>query len=436
MQQTQQCIDQTASGATTRGDPVNRDGNRVMAHATPFPPGALTGYRILDLCDEKGVLCTKIMADLGADVIKIEPPSGDRLRFQGPFYDNKADAEKSLCFWYFHANKRSVTLNLATSDGQALFRQLIKTADVLVETLSPGMLDAIGLGYTQLRGLHPGLIMTSITGFGSTGPYSAYQSSDLVALAMGGLMYLCGQPDGPPVPPGASQGAHLAALNGVTGTLIALWHRETTGEGQHVDVSMQAAVANTLETTHQTYDFNGEIRRRHGYRREGAAYILACQDGYIALLCASKLGWPPLVAWMQEEGCGDGVSDERLRDDLYRYEHDAEVYAALQAFFASKTKQDIYTEAQRRRLPLAPVNTPRDLVESPQLQARGFFVEVEHPELGATVVYPGAPYTLSKTPWQMRSRPPLLGEHNESIYGRELGLTHDHLRTLRAGGII
>lgn len=407
-----------------------------MTHATPFPPGALAGYRILDLCDAKGVLCTKIMADLGADVIKIEPPAGDPLRFQGPFYDNRTDAEKSLSFWYFHTNKRSVTLNLASADGQALFRKLSKTADVLVETLPSGTLDSIGLGYPQLCALKPGFIMTSITGFGSTGPYGAYQSSDLVALAMGGLLYLCGQPDGPPVPPGGLQGDHLAALNGVTGTLIALWHREMTGAGQHVDVSMQAAVANVLETTHQTYDFNGEIRRRHGHRREGAAYILPCQDGYIALLCASKLGWPQLLAWMQEEGCGDWVSDERLLDDLYRYEHDAEVYAALQAFFVSKTKQDIYAEAQRRRLPLAPVNTPGDLAESPQLQARGFFVEVEHPELSTSVVYPGAPYALSKTPWQMRSRPPLLGEHNESIYGHELGLTPDHLSTLRAGGII
>lgn len=405
-----------------------------MTQATSH--GALTGYRVLDLCDAKGALCTKMMADLGADVIKIEPPGGDGMRYQKPFYDDRPDSEKSLCFWYFHANKRGVTLNLETPDGQTLFRELVKTTDVLVETFSPGYLDGLGLGYAHLQTLHPGLIMTSITGFGSTGPYSAYNASDIVGLAMGGLMYLCGDPDGPPVPPGGWQGYHLAALNGLTGTMIALWHRDLTGEGQYIDVSMQAAVANTLETTHQSYDFNREIRGRHGHRREGAAYILPCQDGYIALLCASKLGWPQLVDWMQDEGCGDVVSDERLLDDIYRFEHDAEVHAALRAFFASKTKQEIYAEAQRRRMPLAPVNTARDLVESPQLQARGFYVDVEHPELNATIRYPGAPYRLSETPWKMGHRAPMLGEHNEAMYVYEFGLSRDDLSALRAGGII
>lgn len=407
-----------------------------MGQTNAVSPGPLTGYRVLDLCDAKGVLCTKIMADLGADVIKIEPPAGDAMRSHGPFYHDVPDLERSLCFWYFHTNKRSITLNLETPDGQHLLRKLVATADVLVETFAPGYLEQLGLGYTHLQTLHPGLIMTSITGFGSTGPYSAYNAPDIVGLAMGGLMYLCGEPDGPPVPPGGMQGYHLAALNGVTGTLIALWHREMTGVGQQVDVSMQAAVANALETTHQTYDFNREIRTRFGHKREGAAYIVACQDGYVALLCAGKLGWPQLVDWMHDEGCGEAVSDARLLDDIYRFEHDAEVHAALQAFFATKTIQEAYTEAQRRRLPLAPVNTARHLVDSPQLRARGFFVEVEHPELGTTVCYPGAPYELSATPWQLRSRPPLLGEHNEAIYVHQLGLSRADLRTLRAHGIV
>jgi crotonobetainyl-CoA:carnitine CoA-transferase CaiB-like acyl-CoA transferase len=400
------------------------------------PPVALSGYRVLDLCQDHGMLCTKIMADLGADVITIEPPTGNPTRCREPFYQDQDDTEKSLYFWYFHANKRSITLQLDTPNGQDVFTQLVRTADVLVETFPPGYLDRLGLGYAALSTLHPGLVMTSITGFGSQGPYCQYSAPDIVGLAMGGLMYLCGEPDGPPVPPGGLQGYHLAALNGVTGTLIALWHRDMTGAGQHIDVSMQAAVANALETTHQTYDFNREIRTRFGHKREGAAYILPCQDGYVALLCAGQLGWRPLVQWMQDEGCGEVVGDERLRDDIYRFEHDAEVHAALQAFFAPKTKADIYAEAQRRRLPLAPVNTPRDLVESPQLQARGFFVDVEHPELGTSVRYPGAPYGLSATPWQIRRRPPLLGEHNEEIYVQELGLCRDDLAALRASGTI
>lgn len=405
-------------------------------HSPTHTPGALTGYRVLDLCDEKGALGTKILADLGADVITIEPPGGTSVRARGPFYHDQAEREKSLFFWYFHTNKRSLTLNLEMPEGQTLFKALVKTADVLVETCPPGYLDCLGLGYTSLCAIHPGLIMTSITGFGSTGPYSHYKAPDIVGLAMGGLMYLCGEPDAPPVPPGGEQGYHLAALNSVTGTLIALWHRELTGAGQHVDVSMQAAVANTLETTHQTYDFNREIRSRFGHKREGAAYILPCQDGHVALICGSKLGWPQLVQWMCDEGCGDVVADARLLDDIYRFEHDAEVQAALQAFFATKTLHDIYTEAQRRRLPLAPVNTPRDLVESPQLHARGFFVDLEHPALGTTIRYPGAPYALSATPWQLRRHPPTLGEHNEEIYVQEIGLSREALAMLRAGGIL
>jgi crotonobetainyl-CoA:carnitine CoA-transferase CaiB-like acyl-CoA transferase len=285
-----------------------------------------------------------------------------------------------------------------------------------VETFPPGYLDRLGLSFRHLHARFPHLVLTSITGFGSTGPYSHYKAPDIVGLAMGGLAYLCGEPDGPPAPPGGLQGYHLAALNGAVGTLIALWHREATGQGQHVDVSMQAAVANTLETTHQTYDFNREIRTRCGSRREGAAYILPCQDGYVALLCAGQLGWRRLITWLTAEEAVGALADEHLVDDVYRFEHDAEVHATLQAFFATKTKQQAYTEAQYYRVPLAPVQTACDLAESPQLQARQFFVEIEHPELGTTLRYPGAPYALSATPWQLRRRPPRLGEHNAEIF--------------------
>src|SRR5262252_3383164 len=387
-----------------------------MERRSNHGPGALSGYRVLDLCDAPGVLCTKILADLGADVIKVEPPAGNATRYRGPFYQEQTNPEKSLFFWYFHTNKRSVTLDLETSTGRTLLHRLLATADAFVETFPPGYLDSLGLSFRHLRVLYPHLVMTSITGFGSTGPYSHYQAPDIVGLSMGGLAYLCGEPDGPPAPPGGLQGYHLAALNGAVGTLIALWHREATGQGQHVDVSMQAAVANTLETTHQTYDFNREIRTRCGHRREGAAYILPCQDGYVALLCAGQLGWQRLIAWLSAEGAVGALADECLVDDVYRFEHDAEVHAALQAFFATKTKQQAYTEAQHYRVPLAPVQTARDLVESPQLQARQFFVDVEHPDLGMTLRYPGAPYVLSVTPWQLRRRPPCLGEHNTEIF--------------------
>jgi crotonobetainyl-CoA:carnitine CoA-transferase CaiB-like acyl-CoA transferase len=405
------------------------------AHASN-PEAMLSGYRVLDLCDEKGLLCTKLMADLGADVIVIEPPEGASARFRGPFYQDQPDREQSLYFWYFHTNKQSVTLNLETPEGQTLFKSLVQTADVLVETFSPGELDRLGLDYGHLRALKPDLIMTSITNFGREGPYAHYKASDLIGLSMGGLTYLCGEPDGPPVPPGGEQGYHLAALNGAMATFIALWHREMTGQGQHIDVSMQAAVANTLETSHQTFDFNREIRTRAGHRRQAAAFILPCLDGFIAVLSTSRMGWPRLLEWLRDEGEGEAIADPRFTDDFYRFEHEEVVHQTLRDFFATRTKQAIYTEAQRRRLPLAPVNTAQDLADSPQLQARGFFVDVEHPELGTTVRYPGAPYGLSETPWRLRRRPPSLGEDNEAVYVQELGLSLDELSVLRARGIV
>lgn len=415
-------------------------GRRGYCVSLGTPPehnaGALTGYRVLSMCDALGVFCPKILADLGADVITIEPPEGTSTRRRTPFYHDQADAEKSLYFWYFHTNTRSITLNPDTADGQELLRMLIPTADIFVETTAPGYLESLRLDYPHLQALHPGLIMTSITGFGRTGPYSHYKAPDIVGLAMGGLAFLCGEPEAAPVPPGGEQGYRLTALNAAMATLMALWHREHTGAGQHIDVAMQAAVANTLETTHQTFDFNREIRGRQGRKRQAAAYILACQDGFIAVLSTSRMGWPRLVEWLRDEGCGDAIADERLTDDYYRAEHEELVHTTLQAFFAPKTKHEIYAEAQRRRLPLAPVNTTADLAASPQLQARGFFVDVPHPDLDATVTYPGAPYALSETPWHLRRQPPHLGEHNEDIYVHELGLSHDDLAALKAGGVL
>jgi crotonobetainyl-CoA:carnitine CoA-transferase CaiB-like acyl-CoA transferase len=404
--------------------------------ATGSKPRALEGYRVLDLSDEKGSFCVKMLADLGADILTVEPPTGNPTRYREPFYHDQVDAEHSLFFWYFHTNTRSITLNLDVAEGRALFKKLLPSADIVVETFMPGYLASLELDYPQLQVCQPRLIMTSITGFGRTGPYCHYQAPDIVGLSMGGLTYLCGEPDGPPVPPGGLQGYHLAGLNGATATLIALWHRELTGVGQHIDVSMQAAVANTLETTHQTYDFNRDIRSRFGHRREAAAYILPCQDGYVALLSTATLGWPRLVQWVRDTDPDNPLTDPRLTDDGYRLEHEAEVHAAIRAFFAPKNKMDIYTEAQRRRIPLAPVNTAHDLVYSPQLQARGFFVDVDHPALGTTVRYPGAPYDLSATPWQITRHPPRLGEHNAAIWGDELGLSPETLARLRTDGVI
>lgn len=190
---------------------------------------ALAGYRVLDLADDKGLYCGKLLADLGADVIKVEPPGGDRTRLVPPFYHDEMHPEKSLSFLYLNANKRSLTLDLAGSEGKAAFQRLVATADVVLETFTPGYLDGLGLGYKGLRDINPRLIMTSITGFGQTGPYRHFQSCDIVAQAMGGLMYVTGYAEDPPNLIGARQAYYLASIHAALGTLVALYYRERTG---------------------------------------------------------------------------------------------------------------------------------------------------------------------------------------------------------------
>ena len=219
----------------------------------------LAAYRVLDLTDEKGVLCTKLMADFGADVIKIEPPGGDPMRRIGPFYHDEPDPEKSLFWFTFNTSKRSITLDITRREGQEILRQLATTADFVVECFAPGYLDSLGLGYSALSEVNPRLIMTSITPFGQTGPYRDYKASDIVGLAMGGLLYLNGEPGRPPVRVRASQAYAQASVQAAGGTMVAHYYREISGEGQHVDVSMQEAVSNTLDTAQQAWDLQRTV---------------------------------------------------------------------------------------------------------------------------------------------------------------------------------
>ena len=208
---------------------------------------ALTALRILDLADEKASFCTKLLADMGAEVIKIERPDGDKSRLTGPFWGNTPHPEKSLSFWYHNTSKLGITLNLENEEGQQLFRRLAQRTDVVVESFPPGYLDKLGLGYGSLSELNPGLIMASVTGFGQSGPYREYHSCDIVASAMGGQMYVCGAPDTPPLKPYGQQAYYLASLFAAIGILLAFRQRKLSGRGEHIDISLQEAVASALE---------------------------------------------------------------------------------------------------------------------------------------------------------------------------------------------
>jgi len=420
---------------------------------------ALGDIRVLDLADEKGLYCTKLLADLGADVIKIEKPGGDRARFIGPFYNDEPEPQKSLYWFQFNTNKRSITLNLETADGREILKRLIEKADIMVETFPPRHLDGMGLGYPVLRAINPSLILTSITPFGQTGPYRDFKTSDIVGQAMGGIMYLAGSPDDPPNRLYGSQAYHMASVQAAAGSLTALYVREMTGEGQHVDVSMQEAVAIAQESAMQTYDLRREIRQRTGVSGLAPAHpgmgTFECKDGYVNIFMLAGQ-WSELFDWMETEGMAGDIREryhqviEKLNDLFFIFGvvMDREAYArflkeeyapvdeCLRAFLKSHTKQELYDGAQQRRLQLSMVSTIEDLLENPQLEALGYFVHVKHPELEATLKYPGAPYHLSGTPWRIRERAPLIGEHNLEIYEKELGFSREELTLLKQGGVI
>ena len=424
-------------------------------------PAALDDVRVLDLTGEIGQYCTKLLADLGADVIKIEPPEGDPVRDLPPFYHDEPSPEKSLYWLNLNTNKRSATLSMADAEGRKLFEKLVATADVVVESFEPGYLDGLGLGYEGLTKIKPEIILTSVTGFGQTGPHARYKAPDIVGVAMGGIMWLAGDPQDPPNVPPWRQGYICASIQAAAGTMLAIYHRDVQGEGQHVDVSMQEALSIAQETAMQYWDMLQQLRNR-----TGAGTILPisipgigpyeCRDGWVYGFVGTPGGapWSDLLQWMIDEGAAEDLAEEpyhdfcvnlnmrfltglmqdpaSLGDKVKTMKHIEQV---LRRFVAGKGKWEVYEGAQRKRLLFGIVSTPEDIANNPQLQHRKWLTPIEHPELQDTLSYPGPPYRLSETPWAIRRRPPLLGEHNSEIYG-DLGVRGDELECLHAAGVI
>ena len=418
------------------------------------PEVMLGDYRVLDLGDDKGLYCGKVLADLGADVIKVEPPKGDPSRNIGPFYKDIHHPEKSLYWWAYNTSKRGITLNIETADGKDIFRRLVKTADVVVESFPPGYMDSLGLGYSALSEINPGIIVTSITPFGQTGPYKDYKAPHIVGWALGGQASVTGDEDRAPCGPSLPQAYLHAGNHAASGTMAALYYRELSGEGQHVDVSMQEAVIWTLMVVIQFWDmmqmnmYRGGAKRRMGGPVARVAF--PCKDGHLAFLVGggqlASISMPQMVAWMAEEGMLGAFEDKKdwgPKDwaekvdfwSMTQEDYDAQEDSLIK-FFANKTKAEIYEQALKRRIILYPASTVKDLVENIQLKARGFYLDVEHPELGETVTYAGAPYKMTETTWRISKRAPLIGEHNQEIYGEELGFSKEEMRLLKEAGVI
>jgi len=395
------------------------------------PDRALAGLVVLDLSENiSGPYCTKLMADYGAEVIKVEKPGlGDVARRAGPFPNDQPDGEKSGLFLFLNTNKKSITLNLGSADGARIFKRLIPGADILVENFQPGVMAGLGFGYEALAEINPALIMTSISYFGQWGPYRNFQGSDIIAQAMGGLMWLTGEAEREPLKLPLSQAEFQAGLNAAVATLCAVYFRDETGEGQQIDVSVQEAVASILEASVTTYSYSGFIRGRMGARHhlQCPSRVMATKDGFIHVQAGAN--WDHLAAFLETPQ----LMEPRLASIL-RYHHADEIEGLIQPWLEKHEAKEAFATAQEWRIPFALVLGIDELMADPQYQARGFFQEIDHPIAGR-LTYPGAPFRMSQTPPQM-GRAPLLGEHNEEIYGQRLGLSTGDLARLKENGVI
>lgn len=396
---------------------------------------ALGPYRVLDLTDEKGWFCGKILGDLGADVIKIEKPDGDPGRNIGPLYHDVHDPQKSLNWFAFNTSKRGITLDIETADGQEFFSKLVKTVDFIIESFPSGHMEKLGLGYETLSEINPRIIMTSITPFGQTGPRQDYKSCDIVALAMSGMMYLTGDPDRPPLRIQPPQAYLMAGAQAAGGSLIAHHHRQLTGQGQHVDVSIQESL---IMATTQAVPFwhllHIKLLRAGPLRvglstKAGARQVWPCKDGMVSFIIQAGKGTQKsnkgLSDWIDSKGFSDDFLRAMNWDKFDMANATQEVHDQLEKpisrFFQAHTKAEIYKGARERGIILSPTNTPGDILEDVQLESRNFWTGIKHPELGATITYPGSFAKMSLTPCGIRRRAPLIGEHNQEIH-QELGV--------------
>lgn len=396
---------------------------------------ALHGVRVLDLTHHvAGPYCTKLLADFGADVIKVERPGGDPARSLPPFPDDNPHPERSLLFAYLNTNKKSVTLNFKTSSGRSLLERLLKDADIIVENFSPRVMPSLGLSYDALSEHNPSLVAVSISNFGQTGPYRDYKAADIIHYALGGLMYIFGSADLEPLKHALRQSQFKAGTNAATAALIAWYHQQFTGEGQHIDISIQECVASALRDTTSLYTYAGSVRQRQpAYTGDMPRNPVPTADGYIV-----PIHFGGAVDW---EGVADFIGAPGLKDEAFstpqgRLDNAKGLQEALEVGMATWRKFDLMREAHKRRGHIyGVVHSPAEVLASEQYAARGYFKDIDHPIIGEAT-YPSAPFIMSETPWNAASPAPLLGEHNTEIFCDRLGLSPEELIRLTSAGVV
>ena len=395
---------------------------------------ALDGIRVLDLTQyEAGPSCTQMLAWLGAEVIKIEPPGGEAGRVA--LSDKRG--EDAWFFLLLNSSKKGVTLNLKAPRGRAMFEALARTADVVVENLGPGAMERLGLGYEALKRLNPRIIMASVKGFGSGGPYTDYKSFEWIAQAMAGAMSLTGFPDGPPTKAIGGLADTGAGLHTAIGILAAIIQRQATGVGQQIEVAQQEAVVNLLRIHLRDTYATGKPVPRQGNRSVNAApsNLYRCRpfgpNDYVFIHCATVEMWKTLTATIGRPEWGD---DPRYADRRDRVQFIDQIDDAIEAWTEKRTKQEVMETLAGAGVPCGAVLDSAEVLADRHLRARGFVTDLEHPRRGQFPM-PGNPVRMSDSPTEMR-RAPLLGEHNAEIYGKTLGMSTEEMDALRRDGLI
>ncbi len=423
---------------------------------------ALDGVRVLDLTSEMGWYCGKSLADLGADVIKVEPVGGEPSRGRAPFWRGVPGRETSLRFWYFNANKRSVTVDLGQFDGRWLFGRLVETADIVIESWTAAEraeLAEHGVHPDAYMDAQPALVWVSTTGFGLDGPKAGWEVTDLIAQAAAGIATLAGYPDGSPMRIAGNQAYIVAGISAAQGALLALLQAEATGNGQRVETSIQEAMSICQETAHLQWDFLQTSRERVGerYRLPGIG-TYQTRDGYIySMIGIPGFGapWSDVIGWMDEHGMAEDLTEPHYAETFDTFdmtillaEEERDKHAGvldraqevLTAFYASKRSTELYEEGQSRRLLIGQVMTPKDLAENRHLAAREWWLELNQPTtLGrddAALKFPGPPYRLSETPASIRRPAPRIGEHNQEVWVDEVGIPAEDLIAFAGEGAV
>jgi crotonobetainyl-CoA:carnitine CoA-transferase CaiB-like acyl-CoA transferase len=396
-------------------------------------PAALDDIKVLDLSQGvAGPLTAKMLADFGADVVKVESPKGDIARTLAPHFGDDPHPEKSLIFLLANLNKRGVTLTLETQEGRDLLRRLARSTDIIIESYKPGYLAELGLDYSSLARENPRLIMVSITPFGQSGPYSGFENEEIVTYALSGIMSISGMANREPLKHGGMQAQYEGGLNGAIGALVALHMRDDIGEGQHVDISLQEVVASTLIVHQPMYSWAGGVagRRRPGGSNYG--HVMPCKDGYFIWQTGGGAEWSDIVEFFGSEG----LREERFSTISGRTVHGEDLDRLVLEATKDRCMEELFrTASEKYHMLFGVVQRPEDLARCPHLEAREFFQVVEHPVIGKIKV-PHRLWNMSDSPAIYRLPAPLLGQHNHEVYGERLGLDAKQLAALAAKGVI